>query len=269
MEEEGTSKNFQKYLGRFRAVEGITFVIAALVGGFIATTFELRDTYLISLPLIAVALIFLWKFKEPRLHKAEVADPVFTHIRQTFAAVLRNPTLLPVVVATVGFMVFQEIIFEFSQLWFIAVAAPIALYGVFNAAVFSSWTTGGLLAARLKSKGTTVILMVVLLAMSVLLALAKDHILVLVAQVVLAVCLVALAIVLAKKMHDELPSRLRAGSSSVISTIARIIIIPGSLVFTGVANVQGMPVATYMLVGVAVLSVVAYGFIGRGKKTTA
>lgn len=132
MEEYGDSKKFEKHLGRFRAVEGASFVIGALAGGLIASLLDIRDTYIFSIPLIAAALIFLWKFKEPQLHKAEVAEPVFKHIRQTFAAVLRNPVLLPVVIATVGFFVLQETIFELSQLWFIAVAAPIALYGIFK-----------------------------------------------------------------------------------------------------------------------------------------
>lgn len=266
VEEYGDSKHFEKYFGRFKAIEGITFVIGALFGAFIASTFDLRDPYILSIPLIAVALIFLWKFKEPQLHKAEVSEPVLEHIRQTFAAVLRNPVLLPVVIATIGFTVLQEFIFELSQLWFIAVAAPIALYGVFNAAVFSSWTTGGLLAARIKSKSAIIGLMVVTVAMVVLLIASRHYFLVLIAQVVIAVCLIAVGVILAKKMHDELPSRLRAGSSSVISTIARIIIIPGSLLVTGIAQSYDMSIATYVLLAVAIVSVVAFMSIKSVKK---
>ncbi|MGV9001949.1 MAG: MFS transporter [Candidatus Saccharimonadaceae bacterium] len=268
VEEYGDSKNFEKYLGRFKAIEGITFVIGALSGAFIASTFSLRDPYILSIPLIACALIFLWKFKEPQLHKAEVSESVFTHIRQTFAAVLRNPVLLPVVIATIGFSVLQEFIFELSQLWFIAVAAPIALYGVFNAAVFSSWTTGGLLAVRIKSKSAIIGLMVLTVSMVILLIASHQYLLVLIAQVVLAVCLIAIGVILAKKMHDELPSRLRAGSSSVISTIARIIIIPGSLLVTGIAQTYDMSIATYVLLAIAVVSVIAFMSIDSVKKQT-
>ncbi len=268
IEEHGDSKQFEKYLGRFKAVEGVTFVIGALTGAFVASTFDLRDPYIISIPIIAAALIFLWKFKEPQLHKAEVSEPVFKHIRQTFAAVLRNPVLVPVVVATIGFAVLQEFIFELGQLWFIAVAAPIALYGVFNAAVFSSWITGGLLAKRIKSKPAIISLMCMTVAMVVLLIASHHYILVLAAQVLIAVCLIAIGIILAKKMHDELPSRLRAGSSSVISTIARIIIIPGSLLVTGVAQAYDMSIATYILLGVAVISVTAFMLIKSIKEKT-
>lgn len=266
VEEYGDSKKFEKYLGRFRAVEGASLVIGALAGGLIASVLDTRETYIFSVPLIAAALIFLWKFKEPQLHKAEIAEPVFKHIRQTFAAVLRNPVLLPVVIATVGFLVLQDTIFELSQLWFIAVAAPIALYGVFSAAVFSSWTTGGLLAAHIKSKPAIISLMFALVAMIVLLIVSRQYALVLIAQFVMAICLIAIGVILAKKMHDELPSRLRAGSSSVISTLARIILIPGSLLITGIANTHDIFAATYVLLGVAVVSVVAFMSIASVKK---
>lgn len=89
IEEYSSSNNFQKYLGRFKAVEGISFVVGALSGGLIAGTIGMRYTFIVSVPFLLIALIYLWKFREPQLHKAEVSEPVYTHIRQTFAAVLR------------------------------------------------------------------------------------------------------------------------------------------------------------------------------------
>ena len=266
VEEDGDSHKFQYYLGRLRAIQGASFVIGALVGGLIASTLAMRDTYIFSIPFIALAFFFLWKFREPQLHKAEVAQPVFKHIRQTFAAVLKNPVLLPVVIATVGFGVLQETVFELTQLWFIAVATPIALYGLFSAVVYSSWTIGGSLAARIKSKPATITIMTALLIAVAGLILTRHFWLILAAQFVLAICLVALSVILAKRMHDELPSRLRAGSASVVSTLARILIIPETLVFTAVANNRSIFSATYILLGVAVVSIAAYLFISPVKK---
>jgi len=265
VEEKRDSKKFAYYLGRFRAIEGVSFVIGALSGGFIASVFAMRDNYIFSLPFILVAFFFLWKFREPQLHKSEVSEPVFKHIRQTFTAVLRNHVLLPVVVATIGFGVLQETVFELSQLWFIAVAAPIALYGVFSAAVFSSWTTGGILAAKITSKTATIALMAAVLFSVIALIIARDFWFVLAAQFVLAVGLVALSVILAKKMHDELPSRLRAGSSSVISTLARIILIPLTILFTFVADAKGIFTSTYILLAVVIIAIIAYTFIGPVK----
>lgn len=61
MEEHGNSNKFEKYLGRFRAVEGASFVIGALAGSLVASLLDLRDTYIFSIPLIAIAIIFLWE----------------------------------------------------------------------------------------------------------------------------------------------------------------------------------------------------------------
>jgi MFS family permease len=266
MEEHGDSKGFERHLGHFRAVEGVAAVTGALVGGLIASMVDIRDTYIFSVPLIALALVFIWRFKEPQLHKAEVAEPVFKHIRQTFAAVLRNPVLLPVVVATVGFLALQETIFELSQLWFIAVAAPIGLYGIFSAVIFSSWTTGGLLAAYIKSKLAIVSVLLTLVVTIVLLAMSRHFIFILVTQLVVSICLIAMSVILAKKMHDEFPSRLRAGSSSVISTLMRMMLIPGSLLITGIANTYDIFAATYVLLVVAIISVAAYLSINSVKK---
>lgn len=257
-EEDGNANIFEKYLGRFRAVEGVAAVTGALSGGLIASTLNMRDTYIFTIPFLVIALIFLWKFREPQLHKMEVAEPVFRHIRQTFGAVLKNRALLPVVIAIVGFSFLQETVFEFSQLWFIAVAAPVVLYGVFSAVVFSSWTFGGLLASRMKSKRLGMVLVLLLLVMLLLLIAARSYITILIAQFILAVCLIALSVILTKKMHDELPSRLRAGSSSVISTLARMILVPGSLILTAVANNSSIFKATYILLTLAIIACIAF-----------
>lgn len=108
--------------------------------------------------------------------------------------------------------------------------------------------------------------MLVLIAMIVLLIVSRHFVLVLIAQFAIAICLIAIGVILAKKMHDELPSRLRAGSSSVISTLARIILIPGSLLITGIANTHDIFAATYVLLGVAIVSVIAFMSIASIKK---
>lgn len=82
----------------------------------------------------------------------------------------------------------------------------------------------------------------------------------------MAICLVTIGVILAKKMHDELPSRLRAGSLSVAGTLARMILIPGSLVITGVANVYDIFAATWILLALAIVSIVAFMSIGPVKR---
>lgn len=261
IEEQGTSKKFGYYLAKFRAFQGAAFIIGALAGTVIVGTLDLRTTFILAIPFIAASLVFLWKFRESTLHKAEVSEPIFRHIKQTFGAVLKRGVLLPIVIATVGFSLIQDIVLDLGQLWFIAVAAPAILFGVFNAVIFSSWITGGLLAARIHSKVTAICLLVGILAGLAGLVVGQHFIVVLVAQFIVAICLVALGVILTKKLHDELPSRLRAGASSVTSTLSRLLIIPGSLLFTAAASAAGISNATYILIGLAVIGSIAVLFV--------
>lgn len=257
-EEQGNADGFEKYLGRLRLVEGSAFVAAALLSGVVASQLGTRETFILSIPLIAVALFFLWRIKEPQLHKMEVSEPVFTHIRQTFAAVLRKRTLLPVVIAIVGFGLLQETIFELNQVWYIAAAMPVAFYGVAGALLYSSWSLGGLVAPRIKSNRLLYLTIVMMLGAMVVLAIDLPYQIITFAQFVLAVGLIALGILLSKRLHDELPSNLRAGSASVVSTLARTAIIPLSIAFTAIANVSSVFVGSYMLLGVLIVAVAAF-----------
>ena len=263
MEEQGNSEGFEKRLGHLRVIEGSAFVTAALLGGFVASQLGTRETFIISTPCIAIALFFLWKLKEPKLHKMEVSEPVFLHIRQTFAAVLQKRALLPIIIAIVGLGLLQETIFEFGQLWFIAAAMPIALYGVFSALLYSSWTIGGLLAPYIKKQGFMYLVIFLVIISALGLALFKNYIALAASQFIFCVGLIGLGILLIRQLHDELPSKLRAGSASVISTVARIIIIPFGLIFTAVANSNSVFNATYLLVMILLISLAAFLYMSR------
>lgn len=258
MEEQGAAARYKFHLGHLRIVEGVSYVFGALLGGLLAELFSTRDTYFYSLPLVAGAAFFLLRFREPTLHKAEVAEPVLLHIRQTFAAVLHKRRLLPVVIAIVGFAVLAEVIFEFSQLWLIALVTPLIFYGPISAAVFFTWTLGGMLAQKLKSGSRTYLTLAVALGSILLLIVSRNYGVVALAQVLLGTCLVALGVILSGRLHDELPSRLRAGSSSVVSTLARSILVPFSLIFTAISHNTSIFAASVLLLAIGLVGTLAY-----------
>lgn len=254
IEEEGSSKNFEKYLGYLRIVEGSGFIIGAVAGGWIASALTLRSTFFVSLPFLLLAFVFLFRFKEPLLHKAEVTDPVFKHIRQTFAVVLRNKMLLPVVVSAVGFAILMDTIFELNQLWFIALATPLAVYGVIGAGIFSTWTIGGLAARFMRPSRALLLSGASIILGTISLVFVRNYWVTFAVMVALGALLVGINVVLTGKLHDELPSKLRAGSASVVSTVGSCLVIPASLLLTMVAERQSIFAATWLLVGVAVIS---------------
>jgi len=267
LEEQGSAKKYEYYLSRFRIVEGCAFVVGALAGGLIATQLSMRETFYLALPGILLAMVFMIRFREPTLHKAEVAEPVLKHIHQTFAAVLRNRYLLPIVIAVVGFAVLQDTLYELYQLWFIAINTPLALYGLLAAAVLSTWAIGGLIVSRLQGRASSVGGLVIVILTLLGLIYLRNPWLLLAAQFLLGAYLTAYGVILSRKLHDELPSKLRAGSSSVVSTLGRAIMIPGSLLFTSFANQRNVFTATYLLLGMAVITIVAYLFTLRSPKT--
>lgn len=263
LEEEGNSKHYQKYLARLRIFEGTAFIIGALAGGLVASTIGMRATFFVTMPFIVIGSLILLRFREPTLHKAEVSEPVFRHIRQTFAAVLRNKFLLPVIISLVGFTAIQEAVFELSQLWFIALATPLALYGLISAVVFSTWSIGGLLTHKFHKSTLSAIGLAGTFAGLLTLIFSRNYWLILAAQFVLGTTLLTLSILLTKEMHDELPSRLRAGASSVVSTLARIVLIPGSLAITALAQETTIFAASYLLLAAGIISAIAYSFTAK------
>jgi len=266
VEETGDSKKYTYYLSRLRIIEGAAFIVGALGGGLLASHFGMRETFYISLPFIAISAILIMRFREPKLHKMEVSEPVFRHIRQTFAAVLRNRFLLPIVLSIVGFTVLQDMLLELNQLWFIELDTPVALYGIIGAVIFSTWSLGGLIAGWLSSKKASLAGLLIILSALVALMYVRNYWFILLAQFLFGASLIAFGIILSKKLHDELPSKLRAGSSSVISTLSRTSIIPISLLLTGVANSSSIFSASFILLGIGVIAAGAYVFTVFGKR---
>lgn len=258
LESESSSNKYERYLGYFKIFEGISFVIGALIGGVIASYLGLRETYFISIPFILGAILFVLAFKEPRLHRAEATEPVLKHVKQTFSAILRNPVLPLIVVSIVGFAIVQESFYELSQLWFIALATPLILYGPFSAILFSTWTIGGLISSRIVSKKGQIISVAILMTSVTAMIFVQQYWVTIACQFIALSSLVMLGVALSKKLQDELPSRLRAGASSFVSTITRIIIIPATILFTWVAQENGIFNATYIILAIGLVASVAF-----------
>lgn len=258
VEEHGNGNTYQRQLGTLRIIEGAAFVVGALGGGLAADIFGLRETFWLSLAPVFLALPFLIAFREPKLHKAEVNEPVLKHTRQTLAAVLKNRQLLPVIIATVGFAVILETIFELSQLWFIALMAPLLVYGPVSAAVFSTWALGGIIAQRLRNKTSMIATLGLIIVATLFLIVSRNYWIILIAQVLLGTCLVALGVILSQKLHDELPSKLRAGSVSIIGALTRMVIIPFAILFTSISQYRDVFAASYLLLALACIAIIAF-----------
>ncbi|MDB5166517.1 MAG: major facilitator superfamily 1 [Candidatus Saccharibacteria bacterium] len=256
LEEEGSGKRYELYFGRLELVASLGLIISSIAGGLLSQATDLRTTFFWSVPPIILGIIALLFLREPSLHRAEEAVDVRAHIIATFRAVLRRGALLPIVISLILVTITTELFFEMDQLWLIALAAPAALYGIINAIVLGSIGFGGVAAAWRKKGLLVAISTALIIISSVCLIFTRNLAVIVAAFFCLATALSALSVVYSKRLHDTLPSKLRAGATSTVSTTGRGLIIPIVLLFGAISNGASVFHAAYIVLALAVLILV-------------
>jgi hypothetical protein len=148
LEETGGSGDFERTMGRVRLVESAALVGSALAGGAIAAVAPLRLTYFLTVPPLVGACLILLLFREPRLHKAEEAEPLSRQLTATYRTILapgRFPAILAL--AVVGSVLMQGML-EFGPLRLVALLVPAFLYGPHWGRAHLGLGVGGVLGAR-------------------------------------------------------------------------------------------------------------------------
>lgn len=233
LEERGHTKDFEKHYGRIKIIDSLALVAGSLLGGVIAEFFGLRETYYISVPLALVSIGALVVFREPKLHKADMIISIKEQVTSTFRAIARRGALIPILVALIAFGLIEASLFEFGQLWLIALIAPAIVYGPANALLLGTLGVGGYIARhfRMNSSWLMAVFLVIMLVSILMLILSRLLPVAIIAQAILGIGVVAIGVVLLKLLHDELPSNVRAGSASAVSTLSRLFLIPLALAF--------------------------------------
>lgn len=257
VEQNGHAKSFKRHMGHYQIVEGAALVLGALVGGLLADQLGMGETYLLSVPVALLSFVFLYFFHEPTLHKAETETKLAVHIRQVFRIVLRQKELAMLLIALIALGIVLDGTLEFSQLWFIAVAMPVLFFGPLYALVLSSFSIAGFLAKFVhQTKFVYFTLAAVLMALLGLTM--QSHFIILgILQVIVCAGTGVILIALTHQLHDHLPSQLRSGASSTVSTITRLVMIPFILFFGFVADQQTIFIATLLLVAACVVGMSA------------
>jgi MFS family permease len=267
LEESGHTKDFDRYFGRVRTVDSVALVLSSLAGGALANAFGLRTPYFVTAVLMLLSVVALVLFREPKLHKAEAPEPVFTQVSKTFAAVLRRRTVLPVMVMSILLSIMLYMLLEFSQVWLIELGTPTAIFGVVNAVILTSLGLGGLLAGwRQLGQGSLLTLVAAgLVICAFVMSLWQELAPVVASQVVFCTLIVAGSVVFTRLLHDQLPSSVRAGASSAVNTMSRLVIIPLALLFGWISREASVFQAAYLLVGFAAIAggLILWRFVGR------
>jgi predicted MFS family arabinose efflux permease len=256
LEETGGSDAFEKTIGRVRLVESVALVASALAGGAIAAVASLRATYFLTAPLLAASCLVLIRFREPRLHKAEQRESLRRQLRTTYRTILAPGRLRAVVALTVAGSVLMQGMLEFGPLWLVALAVPAYLYGPHWAGLTAALGLGGLLGAQawITRRWAGGLVALALIACCVVLALSHLAPLVVGVQVLLTLLVVAVSIPVLRRLHDAVPSTIRAGVASGVGTLTWLTFVPFALVFGAVSERAGVDRAGWLLVAIGVVA---------------
>lgn len=256
LEETGDSGDFERRIGRIRLLDSIALVTSALAGGWLATITSTRLTYFVTAPFVALSVVALLAFKEPRLHNAEEPASLRSHIATTFRTILRRGRLRPIAGLMVVMSLLLQVLLEFGPLWLVALAAPAFLYGPHFAGLTSALGLGGLLAGRVRlTRPATLATVATLMVLSSgTLTMSHDAIVITVAQVVAAVLVVAASIFLTRLLHDAVPSAIRSGVASGVGAFGWIAFLPFALIFGVVTKHVGVHSAGWMITAATALA---------------
>jgi len=266
LEEIGASEQFEKRIGRVRAVESASLVAGALAGGVLAELTSTRLTYFLSVPFGVLAVFALLRFREPQLHKDQEGVSLRAHVATTYRAMIRTKRLVPIILLAVLAALVLSTIFEFGPLWLVAAGAAPGLYGPYWAALMATLGLGGLLAGRIALHRIGPLAVVAVVAVAAAISLTIDNLgVAIAAQIVLALLFLIASIRATQLLHDAVPSSIRTGVASGVGAIGWILFVPFAFVLGLVSREQGVHVAAWMIVGVTVAASAALAIVGRAQ----
>jgi len=250
LEQTGQSHAFEKRLGQVKLLNSLALIISSLTGGLVATVLSPRLAYFATIPLVTISLGALLTFKEPHLHHAEGRTSLKSHLLAISQTLFQPGKTLRIVTVLLATSLLLSVIFEFGPLWQLALAAPVGLYGLANAAVLSAGGAGSWLSVRrMLSKPATIVGVAGLLMVSSLaLVIVKHAVVVILAQGVLVAGGVGVSMVFTRLLHDSLSSRVRAGAASGVSALSSIAFVLFALIFGVVSQHVGIFHAGWMVV---------------------
>ncbi|HEV2452298.1 MAG TPA: MFS transporter [Streptosporangiaceae bacterium] len=238
LEETGSAGRFEHFYGRVQMFESAGFVTSALLSALVARYVSLRLAFLLTIPLTCCAFVTLHRFREPGLHRRASRAHLLAHVGQ----ILRRATRAEVawiVVALVATCVVMRLMIEFYQLWYLGLALPAMWYGPGCALMYAGAWSGGALADKLRNGRTLLVAGFGTLAIAGGLF-VRAPVMVIGAQVATIIGITVLNIGLTRHLHDAMPSGIRAGASSVVSTIGYGAFAPVALGFGLFSRAHGI-----------------------------
>lgn len=259
IDESHDTDDYEKYFGRNEVFGSIGLVIGALGSSVIVSSISYNATFYASIPFSILAIVATIWFVEPTHHKDQQDTHLIDHTKSTFREVVKKPELYWLLASIFATAVVATYILEYGQLWWIGLGISATLFGPISAVLLTSFGLAGILAQYLKSNKRLAVTALISLALSAAL-IFENAALVVGSQLILIVLVLSLDLILNKRLQDSLSSATRSGASSVVSTLAKLFIIPALIAFGAVSDSSGVFVAGYLALGAAVMMTIAILF---------
>ena len=249
MEEAKSPELYEYFYGRIALYSTLALITGAFASSLISDWLSLRTAYLVSIPLVLASLVPLYYFKEPKLHKAGIQRVLFQHIGDILRS-LKQGRVISVAISLVLVSTAMRMTLEFGPLWLVKLSLPVLLYGPAIALIQLNLGLSGLLAHRLRRRPLYIYLVAMgTLAISLVL-ITQALVLIVIGLAALALGYMLLTISLSRFLHDDIPSQIRAGSASFVSTIGYIFFLPLAGLFGVVSDNNGIFTAGWIITGV-------------------
>jgi len=245
VEETGSAEAFERCYGRVQMFEATAFITSALLSALVAR-YSLRLEYFLTIPVTCCAFATLRRFREPVLHRTAPRPRLAAHLGRLARGTTRGHVGW-IVVALVANCVVMRLLIEFYQLWYLGLALPVIWYGPSCALMYSGAWAGGALANWLRGSRAALVAGLATLVIACGLF-VRDPRVVVGAQVATIFGVTVLNIVLLRYLHDAMPSTIRAGVSSVVSTIGYGVFVPAALAFGLFSRGHGIFAASVFVV---------------------
>lgn len=244
LEETGTADGFEVWFGRIQRTEAAALITGTVLCFGVSRIADLRAEFILTIPVTCCAFISLHLFREPVLHKA-ATSALGVHVSQVFGSLAaRNAGWIA---ACLMFnLVAKLLIFEFWQLWLLPERLPDWMLSTAFSVICAGSLLAGQYGGRLRRSAAPAAALMVLAASSGLFA--RIPVVIIAAQALVITGIIALQAVLYSYLHQITDSRIRAGTSSVVSTASMIAFVPAALGFGAVADGHGVFIASWFTV---------------------
>lgn len=265
--ESGKQHEYSKYQGRAYGLFMVGMALSSLLGGYIAEYVGLRETFLWSLPLAALAAAVLLFVKEPPVHKELSDAKLLAHVRRSWQLIISQPIVLHLALFLVIGGMLRSTQNEFAGLYYIGIGLTAVLMGYVNAGKWIAGALGNVLAPALGRARAFKLLpwFFVAFALFSVIADAPGIIFFLLAATLYAI----VANQAEAALQDHVPSHVRATTLALISFAINVIMIPLSLVFGLLAERASVfhGYAVFALIGLAYT--IFWLFVSRRRVTVA